>query len=45
VRYQTSPQFNLDLGVGRRFTGEEQHWFLTFGLAHAFAVRSLAPGN
>ena len=44
-RYQTSPQFNLDLGAGRRLNGEEQGWFFTFGLAHAFAVRSLIPGR
>ncbi|HEX6912394.1 MAG TPA: hypothetical protein VF142_18460 [Longimicrobium sp.] len=41
-RYQTSPQFNIDAGIGRRFTGE-QGWFLTFGAAHAFALRSLLP--
>jgi hypothetical protein len=45
LRYQTSPQFNLDLGVGRRFSGSEQGWFFTVGLAHAFAVRSLMPGR
>jgi hypothetical protein len=43
LRYQTSPQFNLDLGVGRRFAGPERSWFFTFGLARAFAVRSLIP--
>ena len=42
-RYQTSPQFNIDVGVGRRFAGGEQGWFFTFGAAHAFAVRSLLP--
>lgn len=42
-RYQTSPQFNIDAGIGRRFTGGDQGWFLTFGAAHAFAVRSLLP--
>lgn len=42
-RYQTSPQFNIDFGAGRRFAGGEQGWFLTFGAAHAFAVRSLLP--
>jgi hypothetical protein len=42
-RYQTSPQFNIDFGVGRRFAGGEQGWFFTFGAAHAFAVRSLLP--
>ena len=43
LRYQTSPQFNVDFGAGRRFAGEEQGWFFTFGLAHAFAVRGLLP--
>lgn len=43
VRYQTSPQFNIDFGVGRRFAGGEQGWSFTFGAAHAFAVRSLLP--
>lgn len=42
-RYQTSPQFNIDFGMGRRFAGGGQGWFLTFGAAHAFAVRSLLP--
>lgn len=42
-RYQTSPQFNVDFGVGRRFAGGEQGWFATFGAAHAFAVRNLLP--
>jgi hypothetical protein len=41
-RYQTSPQFNIDFGMGRRFTGD-RGWFLTFGAAHAFAVRNLLP--
>lgn len=41
LRYQTSPQFNLDFGVGRTFAGEEQGWFVTFGFARAFALRSL----
>lgn len=45
LRYQTSPQMNVDVGVGRRFAGEEQGWFLTFGAARAFAVRSLMPGR
>lgn len=42
-RYQSSPQFNIDFGMGRRFTGEDRSWFVTFGAAHAFAVRSLLP--
>jgi hypothetical protein len=45
VRYQTSPQLNVDLGVGRRFAGGGQGWFFTFGASHAFAVRSLMPSG
>jgi hypothetical protein len=44
VRYQTSPQFNVDFGVGHRFNGE-RGWFFTVGAAHAFALRSLLPGR
>jgi hypothetical protein len=43
LRYQTSPQFNVDVGVGRRFAGEDEGWFVTFGMSHAFALRSLIP--
>ena len=43
LRYQTSPQFNVDLGLGRRFAGGGQGWFFTFGAARAFAFRSLMP--
>jgi hypothetical protein len=43
VRYQTSPQFNVDFGIGRRFAGGEQGWSFTLGAAHAFAIRSLLP--
>ncbi|MFL5537531.1 MAG: hypothetical protein ACJ8J0_00980, partial [Longimicrobiaceae bacterium] len=42
-RYQTSPQFNVDAGVGRRFAGNDQGWFLTVGMSHAFALRNLIP--
>lgn len=43
ARYQLDPFFSLDAGIGRRLTGEEQGWFLTFGAARAFAIRSLFP--
>lgn len=43
TRYQLNPFFALDAGVGRRLTGDEQGWFVTFGAAHVFAVRSLIP--
>lgn len=45
VRYQLDPHFALDAGVGKRLTGEDQAWFVTFGLARAFAIRALMPGR
>lgn len=43
TRYQLDPFFSLDAGIGRRLTGGEPGWFVTFGAARAFAVRSLIP--
>ena len=45
VRYQVDPHFALDAGVGKRLTGDDQAWFVTFGLARAFAIRALMPGR
>lgn len=45
VRRQLSPTFNIDAGFGKQLTGDERNWFATFGLAHAFAIRSLLPGR
>jgi hypothetical protein len=45
VRYQWSPTLALDAGLGRRFNGESQAWFVTFGTAYAFALASLLPGS
>ena len=45
MRFQLNPFFALDAGVGRQFSGEDQGWFVTFGAARAFAVRSLMPGG
>jgi hypothetical protein len=45
IRYQTSPQFNLDLGLGRGFSGQDQGWFVTLGFAQSFALRSLMGGS
>lgn len=42
-RYQLSPQWNIDGGVGRVVAGPDQAWYATFGTAYAFAVRSLLP--
>lgn len=38
LRYQQSPRLALDAGVGRRLTGDEQAWYLTFGSAYAFGL-------
>ena len=43
IRRQLSPTFNVDAGVGKQINGNNRSWFATFGLAHAFAVRSLLP--
>ena len=45
VRRQLSPAFNIDAGIGKRLTGDNRSWFVTFGLARAFALRSLLPGR
>lgn len=41
LRYQLSPFFSLDAGVGRRFAGADRGWLFTVGAARAFAIRSL----
>ena len=45
IRYQLNPKFSLDGGLGKRLTGANQSWFVTFGLARAFAVPWLMPGR
>ncbi len=43
IRYQLSPRFAVDAGLGRRLTGDDQGWFVTFGTALAFGIRGLIP--
>ena len=43
TRFQVSPTLALDGGFGRRLNGAEQGWYVTFGSAYAFGVRSLFP--
>jgi len=44
ARYQLSPTLAMDAGVGRSWAGQiRQDWFLTLGVTHEFAVRSLMP--
>ena len=45
IRKQLSPTFNIDAGLGKQLSGNDRSWFATFGLAHAFAIRSLLPGQ
>ncbi len=45
TRFQVSPSLALDGGFGRRLNGPERGWYLTFGSAYAFGVRSLFPGG
>jgi hypothetical protein len=43
IRYQVDPRLAFDAGIGRRLTGDHRGWFITFGLARAFAIRALMP--
>ena len=43
IRYQLTPYFNIDGGIGKRLTGDERSWFARFGLSRQFAIRSLFP--
>jgi hypothetical protein len=45
VRYQWSPTLALDAGLGRRLTGDDRAWYVTFGSAYAFGLASLIPGG
>ena len=38
TRYQVSPRWALDGGIGRRLTGPDQNWSITFGGAYALGV-------
>ena len=38
LRYQLSPRWNIDGGIGRRLTGDDQGWYATFGTAVAFGL-------
>ncbi|MDQ3673430.1 MAG: transporter [Gemmatimonadota bacterium] len=43
IRYQLTPYFNVDGGVGKQLSGDDRSWFFTFGLSRAFSIRSLFP--
>lgn len=43
LRYQLSPLFALDAGLGKRLTGHDKSWYVTFGLARVFGLSFLMP--
>jgi hypothetical protein len=43
MRYQVNPLYALDGGLGKRLSGADRAWFVTFGVARVFAIRSLMP--
>jgi hypothetical protein len=38
VRYQLAPRWAVDAGLGKRLTGDERPWHVTFGSAYAFGL-------
>ncbi len=44
IRYQWNPRLALDAGIGRRLTGDNRAWYVTFGSAYAFALPLFMPG-
>jgi hypothetical protein len=38
LRYQLSPRWAIDGGVGKRLTGDDAAWHVTFGSAYAFGL-------
>ena len=39
TRIQLSPRWAFDAGVGRRLTGDDRAWYVTFGSAYAVGIR------
>ena len=39
IRYQLSPRWAMDAGIGRRFAGDDRSWYMTLGSAYAFGIR------
>ena len=39
VRYQLAPRWAIDGGIGRRLTGDDRAWYVTFGSAFALGFR------
>ncbi len=39
LRYQLTPRWTMDAGIGRRFSGDDRAWYVTFGSAYALGLR------
>ena len=39
ARLQLAPRWAVDVGVGRRFTGDDRMWYVTLGSAYALGLR------
>jgi len=39
LRYQLDPRWTLDAGIGRRFSGDNRAWYVTFGSAYSLGLR------
>jgi len=39
LRYQLAPRWTMDAGIGRRFSGDDRAWYVTFGSAYALGLR------
>jgi len=39
LRYQLDPRWTMDAGVGRRFSGDDRAWYVTFGSSYALGLR------
>lgn len=37
-RYQVTPRWAMDAGIGKRLTGDDRAWYLTVGSAYAFGL-------
>lgn len=45
VRAQHTPRVTIDIGAGRRLTGDAPEWYATAGAAFMFSIRALMPGG
>jgi hypothetical protein len=39
LRYQLSPRWTMDAGIGRHFSGDDRAWYVTLGSSYALGIR------